>query len=125
METTDNLDNILDRLKNISTEQLRKEFISREKISHSEIEEKLKQEARIKDHKRKECLRKIFHIGNIGVIVALYVIMIVGIMVLGYHWIAPESYSFLTYEQLDKIKNILFSALVTNYAKETYKITFN
>ena len=47
--------------------------------------------------------------------------MFSGIAVFSYHLLLPEWLHFLTNQQFEIVKNLLFSALATNFAKEFIK----
>ena len=95
-------------INDINPTKASKEFADKEAESFSEAA--LEKKAKTNDHKRKECLRTIFHLGNIGIILCLYGAIIIGIFVLTFHWIFPEKWGFLIHAQLETIKTILFSA---------------
>lgn len=84
-------------------------------------EEKLEQEAKTSEHSRREFSKWLIHKCNIGLIITLYIVMISSILTLGYHWVTSEGYHFLTHEQLNTLKNLVFSAVATNTAKDFLK----
>ncbi len=113
----DNPEDFLDKFNKTPSDELSRAFCEQEGLDDKDREKQSKKN----EHGRKESSRKIFHWGNMAMIVALYVTMIAGIIVLAIHWVLPEKWNFLTGGQLDTIKNILFSSLATNYAKESYR----
>lgn len=84
-------------------------------------EEKLDREAKRNEHNRTEGSKNILYKCNIFLIIALYGITFTGVITLGWHWVSPMKYHFVTSDQLDIIKTLLFSALATNFAKEFHK----
>lgn len=83
--------------------------------------EALEEETRRSEHERKEDAKNIFHYCNSLLFVVLYAGITLGITILFFHWLSPQQYHFLLPSQIDTIKNLLFSALATNYAKDFYK----
>ena len=84
-------------------------------------EKKLEQDAKKNEHNRKEDSRTLLHWCNKMLIVILYIFILAGIIVFGYHLLLPESVHFITHQQFEIVKNLLFSALATNFAKEFIK----
>lgn len=113
----DNREDFLEKFNKTPSDELSKAFSDREGLEDKDREKQSKKN----EHGRKESSRTIFHWGNIAIIVALYVAMTGGIIALAIHLVLPQEWNFLTDAQLDTIKNILFSALATNYAKESYR----
>ena len=117
MPPLDDKEYFLKQFNKTPSDELSKAFSEREGLEDKDREKQSKKN----EHGRKESSRNIFHWGNMAIIVALYVAMAGGIIVLATHLVLPEKWNFLTDSQLDTIKNILFSALATNYAKESYR----
>lgn len=113
----DNQDTFLDKFNKTPSDELSKAFSEQEGLEDKDREKQSKKN----EHGRKELSRNVFHWGNIAIIVALYLAMTGGIIALATHLVLPQAWNFLTDGQLDTIKNILFSALATNYAKESYR----
>lgn len=98
----------------------RKSAIEAENFS----EENLDSEAKRNEHHRTEKSRNLLYIGNIAIIIALYFVTVAGILTLGWHWILPINWHYVSDTQLDTIKTLLFSSLATNFAKELHKKTY-
>lgn len=102
-----------------TSETTSKELAHREAEDFSE--ERLEQEAKKTEHSRREFSKALVHVGQIFLIVVLYSVMVMGIVSLGWHWVVSENYHYLNYEQINTLKNIIFSAMATNISKEFLK----
>lgn len=92
-----------------------------EKESESISLMQLEKNAAKNDHNRRESSKQWVHRGNVALIIVLYVLMISSVIILGYHWLAAESWHYLKDSQLDVIKTLIFSALSTSFAKDFIK----
>jgi hypothetical protein len=94
--------------------------ISNDKLSETiENIDELEKQSNKNDHRRRERLKACVHWCNVILIGSLYLVVIASVVVLCWHWLSP--WNFLSSSQLDTIKNILFSALATNLAKDFIK----
>ena len=84
-------------------------------------DQRLEQEARRLQHRRREGVRQQVHVGAL-LLIWLAIIVSAGMLVTwGFHLLAPEGYHYLSPDQYDELKNVLFSALLAAFVSEYAK----
>ena len=86
------------------------------------IDADLEQEARTLQHRRREELRGNLHAGAVVLIWISIGILALMVLFWAYHLLAPDNIHFLSPEQYNELKSVLFSAalsaFVSGYAKK-------
>lgn len=84
--------------------------------------EELEKEARSYQHRRRESIRDTLHKGAKLLIWIAIVILTTMVLFWAYHLLAPEHLHFLSTDQYNELKSVLFSAalsaFVSGYAKQ-------
>jgi len=87
-------------------------------------EESYDREAKRKEHTRAERFKDTLHVGALSVLAVAAVVLVAGIFVWGWHFLAPAPLRWLTPEQIDDLHRMMSSALLAVFVREFSKKFF-
>jgi len=87
-------------------------------------EESYDREAQRKEHTRTERFKDTLHVGALSVLAIAAVVLVAGIFVWSWHFLAPATLRWLTPEQIDDLHRMMSSALLAVFVREFSKKFF-